>query len=89
MNLDQIAAKIRDHLLRLEKDAEWNKRATPASGLILWHPHCYRAGSRVACVYVSYQGRTTLLKSEAIRYLEMLDAGFKGRHFEAFRESAK
>lgn len=84
--LDEVARRIRAHLKRLENDETWN--VTREGRRRMWQAHATRAGSRVACTYVSYQGTTNLTRDEAIRYLTALDGGFKGRHFEAFREQA-
>lgn len=84
MKLDEIASRIRAHLKRLEDDEAWNVR--PNGGRRLWNAFACRAGSRVACTYVSYQGTTKLTRDDALRYLAALEGGFKGRHFEAFRQ---
>lgn len=82
--LEEIARRISAHLKRLEDDEAWN--VTPSGRRRMWQACALRAGSRVACTYVSYQGTTNLTRDEAIRYLAALDGGFKGRHFEEFRE---
>lgn len=82
--LDEVASRIRAHLKQLENDEAWN--VTKDGRRRMWQAYATRAGSRVACTYVSYQGTTNLTRDEAMRYLAALDCGFKGRHFEAFRE---
>lgn len=82
--LDEVASRIRAHLKQLENDEAWN--VTKDGRRRMWQAYATRAGSRVACTYVSYQGTTNLTRDEAMRYLAALDGGFKGRHFEAFRE---
>jgi len=82
--LEALAARINTHLTRLEADAAWNVR--PGGGRRLYLAHARRAGNRIAVTYVSYQGRSTITRDEAERYLAKLDGGFKGRHFEALRE---
>lgn len=84
MKLEEIAQKITEHLKRLELDLAWNK--TIHGDTKLFCSRSFRAGSRVGIVYKSYQGTSYLRKEEGIRYLEILESGFKGRHFEAFRK---
>ena len=85
VRLKDIAERINAHLKRLEADASWNKK--DERGLSkLWNSHACASGNRVFCTYVSYQGDCSLTKSDAMKYLEKLDAGYKGRHYEALRD---
>jgi len=79
MKLDEIARRIDSHL-----------RGFYAHGnpLQMWSPcgtggsfAMYSGGSKIALLYVSYQGPSYLTKAEAIAYLEALDGGYVGRHF--------
>ena len=40
------------------------------------------AGNRVFVRYVIYQGESSLTKEQAAAYLQWLDAGNRGEHFE-------
>jgi hypothetical protein len=51
----------------------------------IYMANCHASGSRIWVLPVGYQGPTSRTKSEALRYLEWLDAGNNGRHFEALR----
>lgn len=86
MKLTEIAARINAHLRRFEKDPTINKLDPKYRTRPYWSAGAWRAGSRVAVIYVSYQGSRTLTKAEALRYLEALDSGFVGRHYELERE---
>lgn len=96
MKLDEIAKRIAAHLRRFERDPEINrkrkydeaaKRWVDHQGGLgsYWHASAQRAGSRVAVVYVSYQGATNLTRGEALAYLAWLDAGNVGTHWSALR----
>ena len=86
LKLAEIATKIDAHLKRFEKNPKINEinkmRLHP-----YFHAMCVASGNRVFCQYISYQGQSSLTKSEAIAYLEKLDKGFIGRHYEALRSS--
>lgn len=92
MKITEIAAGINAHLRRFENDPEINKyppTATREQDKL--HPY-FRAGSwasgrYVGVVYVSYQGPTSLTKTEAETYLAWLDAGNVGRHYVALKGS--
>jgi hypothetical protein len=88
LKLAEIASRINAHLKRFEKDPKINLDRS-GNGL-----HDYGAGAGVSGRYVyvyyaRYQGYTNLTKADALRYLEMLDAGFVGRHWQALKEGAK
>lgn len=80
MKLDEIAEKIRAHLKRFEADPVIN-------AINVWkthpyyHANAYRAGSRVAVTYISYQHTSNLKREDALEYLAWLDAGNVGRHY--------
>lgn len=90
----EIAERIKAHLKAAEADEGWNwyERETRDGSLErtsrFYNARCWRGGRWILVVYVSYQGRTPLTREEAERYLAWLDAGNRGRHFEAFREGA-
>lgn len=93
MKLAEIAAQINAHLKRLQADEAWNRRdRVDRDGRrkvysVLQSVNASQAGRYVGVTYVSYQGRTNLTKAEALAYLEWLDDGNKGRHFEQQRET--
>lgn len=84
MKLEELAKRIRAHLLRFEADKTIN--VARDSGLRpYYHPYASRAGSYVRVTYVTFQGGTTLTKDEAQAYLDWLDAGNVGTHWRAQR----
>ena len=88
MKLKEIADRIYAHLKRFETDPKINKNTKPdRSGLSLYFwAGAGVAGNRVYVKYINYQEGVNLKKAEAIKYLEKLDAGFVGRHYEALRD---
>ena len=84
MKLNEITKRINKYLERLEADPAIN--AIKSSG---HHPyynanaHC--SGSRIFVAYVNYNGYFSLTKEIAIKYLEWLDAGNAGTHYDALR----
>ena len=75
--LGQIAERIKEHLKRANEDPD-NK---------LHGARAYASGRWVYVIYVSYQGRSHLTKTDAEAYLRWLDANpdtFK-RHHSALR----
>ncbi len=87
--MKELAAQINAHLKRFESDPQINA-PKPQSGLSPYY-HAgawYWRGSRMSVQYIGYQGPSSITRDEATRYLEKLDAGFVGRHFEALREVA-
>lgn len=82
MKLEEIASRINAHLRRLERDPEWNKPSPVYKTRNLYHSGAMRAGSYVQVWYVSYQGTFSWRKAEALAYLEWLDKGNKGLHWE-------
>ncbi len=88
MTLTEIASRINAHLKAFERDPKINVDRNPPNGsYTYYHAHAYRAGRYVGVVYKSYQGASNLDRDEALRYLAMLDGGYIGRHYEAFRET--
>ena len=87
--LKVIASRIYAHLRRWEADKTINKK-TNSSGTGL--PNYYMAGAHVAgrfvgVRYINFQGTTNLTRKHAAHYLDMIEAGYVGRHWEAFRKS--
>lgn len=85
MKLDEIASRIKNHLVRLAEDKEWNRTTHGSS--IIWYAGVCRAGRFVMVRYVSYQDDNHITKQEAEAYLAWLDAGNKGRHWDQQREA--
>ena len=85
MKLDEIAKRILAHLKRFEADPVINARNRKYGTTPYYYSMAYRAGSRVAVCYVTYQGASNLTKDEALKYLAWLDAGNVGRHWRALR----
>ena len=81
----EIAERIQTHLQRFERDPKLNKRRGSQGLLSYWLPRASRRGRLVRVVYVAYQGGTALSKAEAEEYLDALDSGFVGTHWEAQR----
>lgn len=85
-SMKQIAGRIDAHLRRIEADPKLNKRLWPGKDFrLLFMSGCCAGGSRISVCYVSYQGRSSLTRDEATRYLAWLDAGNVGRHQEALQ----
>ena len=89
MTLTEIAQRINVHLKRFENDPAINVDRTPdKTGLrTYYNAYAGRSGAYVSVVYISYQGHSNLTRDEALKYLAMLDGGFVGRHYEAFRQT--
>lgn len=81
LKLDEVAALIRIHLKRFERDPKINV-VNPNTKL---HPYYFtnaqRVGARIAVIYVTFQGDTKLTRDEATTYLEWLDDGNIGTHY--------
>lgn len=85
MKLKEIAERIHAHLKRIEADKVLN--VSPGQNRqLLFHAGAIASGRYVLCMYISFEGRSSLTKDEALRYLAKLDAGYVGRHYEALRE---
>ena len=97
MKMKEIAERINAHLKRFEADPEINTEITyhsnrtgkqeSAGHRFYYAGAYYHRGPKVSVTYISYQGHSNLSKDEALRYLEWLDAGNVGRHYEAFEEA--
>lgn len=92
----QIAERINKHLERFENNPEINRYdddSTSRSRLSGLRPYygarAWANGRFVRVIYIAYQGSTAVPKNEAAAYLEWLDAGHVGRHFEFQKERAK
>ncbi len=85
MKMAEIAERIKSHLSRLEQDplTARNDRGHAR----FWGTNATVAGRFVKIRYVSYQGWASLSKDEALRYLNKLDTGYVGQHFQALREA--
>lgn len=83
--MQALAARINVHLRRFEADHKINTNTKPdRTGLArFYNAWCGASGSRIFTTYISYQGQSSLTRTEAQRYLAWLDAGNVGRHFEA------
>lgn len=84
--VEEVGQQINAHLKRFEADPEINavdpKRKTrPFYQAGAW-VHC----GKVSVVYIGYWGSSRLTLEDAERYLEWLDTGNVGRHYEALRE---
>jgi hypothetical protein len=97
LKMAEIAKRINAHLKRFEADPVINARSESLlggnglSGLSRFYQAgaFYERGAKLSVVYVSYQGSTAISKQQALTYLEWLDAGNVGRHFEAIRKPGK
>lgn len=86
MKLKEIAERIHKHLKNFENDSVINKPYNSGGFRPYFMVNTHAGGKYVYVTYISYQGSSALNKNEAMLYLEKLDNGFIGRHFEAFRE---
>lgn len=87
LTLTEITSRINRHLKRFESNPTINV-SREHGGKRYYYAGAYRAGRYVGVRYVSYQGSDNLTREQAEKYLEKLDAGFVGRHFEALREES-
>lgn len=90
VSMAELAEWINLHLKAMEADPEINTRqptGNKVEGLSrFWHSQCYYPGGpKIVIIYISFQGSSTLSRSEAEKYLEYLEAGNTGRHWEALR----
>ncbi len=93
LTVKELAIRICEHLKRFERDPKINRyqkgegtREQREGGFHpYYHAGAFASGRFVRVTYITYQGSTALTKAEAERYLEKLDNGFVGRHFEALR----
>lgn len=81
--LADIASAIAAHLKRMEEDPVFNAPDPKYRVRSYWSTGANRAGAKIAIRYVSYQGNVMLTRAEATAYLDWLDAGNRGRHYEA------
>lgn len=82
--LAEIAQRIGAHLARMEY-AQPNRGGTKSR---YWKSGARVTGAYVTVWYISYQWHATLTKANAWRYLQWLDAGNEGQHYEALRDAA-
>lgn len=85
MTLTEIGDRINKHLKRFEADPSINVRNSKYGTSPYYHASAVRAGRYVNVVYVAYQGSTSLSREDAESYLEWLDSGHVGTHYEALR----
>lgn len=83
MKLQEIANRIKDHLKRFEADKSINATKDDRSICPYYNAWATSAGRYVRITYVSFQGSSSLTKSEAEKYLQWLDAGNVGKHYKA------
>lgn len=95
MKLAEIADRITAYLNKWEADPVINaprlyacSRGRESLLQPYYHAGAYASGRYVGIRYVSYQATTRITKEEALKYLAMLDSGYVGRHFEAFRNGS-
>lgn len=84
--MKELARRIDEHLKRFELDPAINKKTHGGLRNYFWAGSHYSGGARLTVSYINYQGHPTLTKPEAAKYLQMLDSGFVGRHYEALRK---
>jgi hypothetical protein len=83
LKMKEIADRINSHLKRFEADPEINKTDPRYQTRPYYYAGAaYVGGARISVGYVSYQGRHSLTKAEALAYLEWLDDGNVGKHFK-------
>lgn len=86
MNLKEIADQITVHLKRFESVKKINKLDRKYKTRPYYNAHARQAGSKIAILYISYQGWDHLSKDEAENYLAWLDAGNIGKHRECAKD---
>jgi hypothetical protein len=83
--LAEIAARITAHLKRFEADPKVNARDSDVPKY--WQSHAWSTGRYVKLDYYLYRRTHRLIKSQALAYLEWLDAGGVGKHYGHTGES--
>jgi len=78
MKNKEIAMKIQEHLSRFEEAGYKTIRGDNK----YFYAHSWSAGRYVAIKYISYQCQSNLSNAEAEKYLDWLDAGNIGKHFD-------
>jgi hypothetical protein len=88
MTITQIAAKIDAHLKRWQADPAINKTIHQREMRLktFCMAGCHRAGRFIQITYVSYIGHHSLVKFQAEKYLEWIEAGNVGYHWDAMEE---
>lgn len=89
IKLSEIAARINAHLQRFECDKTINEPYGEHKCVSYYNANSWASGNRVGVRYISFQGETYLPRAKALAYLEWLDAGNVGRHYEQQRASTK
>jgi hypothetical protein len=85
MKLSEIARRINVHLKRFEKDGQINAPDPKYKTRPYYLAYANAGGRFVYVTYIAYQGRLRLKREEAIKYLDWLDGGNVGKHFEIMR----
>lgn len=86
LTMKEIAQRIAVHLKRFENDPEINKKRDGMRTFPYYNAGAYYPGGpKIGVTYISFQGTSNLSKTEAIKYLEWLDAGNVGKHYEVLR----
>lgn len=85
--LREIAARITAHLERFERDPIINACDKNYGTKRFYNAHSWASGAYVGVRYISFQCESHLRRAEALAYLEWLDAGRVGRHYEQQDES--
>jgi hypothetical protein len=83
MKKKEIATRLYEHLKKLENDKEYNVRKKEGGLTPLFQVNVWATNRAIHVVYVSFQGDSLLTDEEAIAYLNWLDAGNKGKHWES------
>ena len=86
MKLAEIGKRIHAHLKRFEADPAINTSPNGQTTRRFFHAGAHATGRWVSVGYISYQGDRSLSKADALAYLEWLDAGNVGKHYEALRQ---
>lgn len=83
MKLTEIAKRIHAHLKQFEADSAINKRRDNRyAGRPFYFPYAIKVGRNVLIRYVCYQDDSILNKTSALEYLNWLEKGNVGKHWE-------
>lgn len=83
MKLKELAERICNHLKRFEADKTTINVVKEGRDIQpYYNAWASVSGRYVRIVYVSFQGSSSLSKSEAEKYLCWLDAGNVGKHYK-------
>ncbi|HBD95356.1 MAG TPA: hypothetical protein DC057_14405 [Spirochaetia bacterium] len=80
MKLEEIAYRINKYLQEFEADKKVNTLKMKVTKY--YQPSAFSTGKNIGIRYIIYQSVSILNKKDAIEYMNWLEKGNKGKHFE-------